>query len=270
MSRSLTASPDIYSWSPEPANGAVDTIPDYLLDLQSGALRRKFSEAWESYERVTRVLNGGWLRRLLDGRNKIPVTDAVTAKQAFNNWLTAAKVEYVAQENKRDLFSTYDLVITPNVPVPAGRFARLGERLARAKGAHFAGAGAVASFTSEQISGYNPDAGALNFALVPTHSTHNMANNAAGQQAHAETLQQQELPGIHAVTPLERLVAWGFSEHDPGASARDGGATMTHFDLETTINRSPYVLTSTLSSAGDLAMTLASSYSHQRGYLAVG
>jgi hypothetical protein len=270
MSRTLAASRDAYNWSSEPANGAVDTIPDYLLDQQSGAVRCSFAEAWQNYERVTRVLNGGWLRRLLGGRSKLPVVDAVAAKQAFNDWLTPAKVEYAAKENRRDLFSAYDLVITPNAPVSAEQFGRLGDKLARAKGAHFAGAGAVASFTSAQISGYDPTAGALKFALVPTHSTHNMANNAAGQRAHAETLQQQELPGLHAVTPLERLVAWGFPEHDPGAIVREGDATMTHFDLETTINRSPYVLVSTLSSAGDLAMTLASSNSHRRGYLAIG
>ncbi len=197
--RNLNLSPALGSIASEGATKDVAPTP-----LTPEALAEQLDTAYEGYETVAKLLNGGRKKK-----EQIPVTDQETLAEEFKTWLSADKVEYVAKAMEADPELRFTLVATPNVVATADEIIAIAKEFGKNQPqATYVWSDIYGKYTPEQLSGTDPSNGnSAKFSLVPNKLDPALQGTVAQQRTRLARLQEDNsFLGVPSV--LEDMAFW--------------------------------------------------------------
>ena len=174
---------------------------------------------------------------------EISKIDAETLSVELANWLTQEKVDYMKKAIESDSDLRFTLVMAPNVPVTDAELVALaidhGESNKKAKDAKveifFNVDDFCKNYSPEQLAGYNPDGGAVNFCLIPNHFTPGFKGRVDEQRAKLSAAQVDN-PFLRVPSVFEDICYWNTIRERVGG-IDDSDTCIRHFDLSTTLEK---------------------------------
>jgi hypothetical protein len=195
----------------EVTNEAIEEVRVRNLPLEAGSVAVEGALAPEvvvspvTKEAVSEQLDFAYtgFASTIEGLNKdrkkkdqIPLTDQETLATELDKWLSEDKLVYVAEAQEVDPSLRFILTATPNVEVVS--FDEITDL------ADYSWKELYSKYTPEQLSGYNPNNGAVNFSLIPIKTDEALYGTIAFQKAELAKLQKAN-PFLRVPSPLESI-----------------------------------------------------------------